>query len=124
MFQVSTIASDDAGMLVFLSVGGMGMFFLVITLAFLAARLASNKHNQDDMEGIMEADEEDFSEHFENIENEGAIFIIEERETFDAVNIVNPQTEEMDKNKAISISIKQQIFSRIVNKVKLRGFTN
>ena len=100
----------------------MGMFFLVITLAFLAARLASNKHNQDDMEGIMEADEEDFSEHFENIENEGAIFIIEERDTFDAVNIVNPQTEEMDKNKAISI--KQQIFSRIVNKVKLRGFTN
>ena len=100
----------------------MGMFCLLITLAFLAARLASNKHNQDDMEGIMEAAEDDFSEHFQNIENEGAIFIIEKRDKFDAVDIVNQQTEERDKNTAISI--KQQIFSRIVNKVKLQGFTN
>ena len=59
MFQVSTTASDGVGMLVFLSVGGMGMFCLVITLAFLAARLAGNKHGQDDMEGIMEAAKED-----------------------------------------------------------------
>ena len=70
----------------------------------------------------MEAAEDDFSEHFQNIENEGAIFIIEKRDKFDAVDIVNQQTEERDKNTAISI--KQQIFSRIVNKVKLQGFTN
>ena len=79
------------------------MFFLVITLAVLAARLASNKHNQDDMEGIMEAAEDEFSEHFENIENEGAIFIIEERDKFDAMDIVNQQTEERDTNTAMSI---------------------
>ena len=70
----------------------------------------------------MEAAEDDFSEHFQNIENEGAIFIIEKRDKFDAVDIVNQQTEERDKNTAISI--KQQIFSRIVNKLKLQGFTN
>ena len=70
----------------------------------------------------MEAAEDDFSEHFQNIENEGEIFIIEKRDKFDAVDIVNQQTEERDKNTAISI--KQQIFSRIVNKVKLQGFTN
>ena len=74
------------------------------------------------MDGIMEAGEEDSSEHFENIENEGAIFTIEERDKFDAVDVVNQQIEESDKNTAFSI--KQQIFNRILNKVKLKGFNN
>ena len=70
----------------------------------------------------MEAGEEDFSEHFENIENEGAIFIIEERDKFDTVDIVNQQIEERDK--PTDISIKQQILNRIVDKVKLQRFNN
>ena len=79
------------------------MFFLVITLAVLAARLASNKHNQDDMEGIMEAAEDEFSEHFENIENEGAIFIIEERDKFDcSQETAPPQTSPYSYNSFLS----------------------
>ena len=55
------------------------MVLLLATLAFLCAKLATNNYNDEDQAGILEDDyEEEYSGHFDTIDNERAIFIIEE----------------------------------------------
>ena len=133
MFQVSSSPSDEMGLLVFLSIGGVGIFLLVIVLTVLAAKLASMIQTQDDMEGIMEAEDDDFSDHFDNIENEAAIFIIDEKDK-PSEDIVFPivsaepiqQIAESDRNASDSMNRpnKQTIMDRILNRVKLLIFAN
>ena len=65
------------------------MFLLVIVLAFLAAKLVTKNDREEDMEGIMEAEEDDFNEQFDSIEDERAIFIIDERFKLNTPDIVN-----------------------------------
>ena len=89
LFQVSPSGADEMGMLVLLSIGGMGMFLLVIVLAFLAAKLATKNNREDDMEGIMEAEEDVFDVHFDSIDNERAIFVIDESSRSNTSDIVN-----------------------------------
>ena len=109
---------------------------LVIVLSVLAAKLASKIQTQDDMEGIMEAEDDDFSDHFDNIENESAIFIIDEKDK-PSEDIVFPivsaepiqQTAESDRNASDSINSlnslnKQTTMDRILNRVKLLRFAN
>ena len=131
MFQVSSSPSDEMGLLVFLSIGGVGIFLLVIVLSVLAAKLASKIQTQDDMEGIMEAEDDDFSDHFDNIENEAAIFIIDEKDK-PSEDIVFPivsaepiqQTAESDRNASDSLNSlnKQTTMDRILNREKLLRF--
>jgi hypothetical protein len=88
------------GMLILLSIVGMGMFLLVILLAFLAAKLVTKNDREDDMEGIMEAEEDVFNDHFDSIDNERAIFIIDERSKLNMPDIVNERilSETIDQN--------------------------
>ena len=108
LFQVSSSASDELGMLVLLSIGGMGMFLLVILLAFLAAKLVTKNNREEDMEGFMEAEVDEFNEHFDNIDSERAIFIVDERSKLNTPDIVNERilsetnnrSDESDRNAA------------------------
>ena len=54
------------------------MFLLVIILTFLAAKLATRNTSKDDTEGLIEGEEDEFSENVDKIENEKAIFTIDE----------------------------------------------
>ena len=78
------------------------MVLLLATLAFLAAKLATKDYNNDeDQAGILEDDyEEEYSGH-DSIDNERAIFIIEESDKFgsleERVNL-SKAIEENDKN--------------------------
>jgi hypothetical protein len=85
-------------MIVFLTAGGIGMVLLLATLAFLAAKLATKNYNDDeDQAGILEDDyEEDYSGHFDTVDNERAIFIIEESDKLgylETVNLPSPNEE-------------------------------
>ena len=128
MFQVSSSESDEMGMLVLLSFVGLGIFLLVLALAFLASKLAREHYSQEDMEGIIDGEDEHCIEHFDSIENEIAIFIIGDKDT---VGIVNPkissetiqQSEEKDE-KIFSTTNERTKFGKIVNTMKLLKFTN
>ena len=106
---------------------------LVIVLSVLAAKLASKIQTQDDMEGIMEAEDDDFSDHFDNIENDAAIFIIDEKDK-PSEYIVFPivsaepiqQIAESDRNASDSMNRlhKQTTMDRILNRLKLLIFAN
>ena len=87
--QVSPSSVDEIEMLILLSIGGMGMFLLVIVLAFLAAKLATKNSREEDMEGIMEAKEDEFNVHFDRFHNERAIFVIDESSRSNTSDIVN-----------------------------------
>ena len=124
--QVSTSQPDEMGMLVFLSIVGMGMFLLVLALAFLAARLARQNDGQDDVEKIIDPEDESF----DSVENERAIFIIGEMDKFDTEDIVIPRVvsekikkkEESDGDAAAGADSKQRRI--IVNTMKLLRYTN
>jgi hypothetical protein len=122
---------DELGMLVLLSIGGMGMFLVVILLAFLAAKLVTKNSREEDMEGIMEAEEDTFNEHFESIDNERAIFIIDERSKLNTPDTVNDrilsetieQCYESDKNTA-NMENKNSIIERLLKTFKMLRFSN
>ena len=97
-------AADDLGMIVLLTAGGIGMVLLLATLAFLAAKLATKNHTDDDQEGILEDDYEEENSGHDSIDNERAIFIIEESDKFCSLETVNKfkTIEETDKNKLTS----------------------
>ena len=98
---MSTISSDELGMLLMLGAVGLGVFLLVAALACLAGKLA-NKNFQDlEQERIIQEEDEDF----DNMESEGAIFIIDEGAEFDGPGIpslapgqkVIPRDEELPR---------------------------
>ena len=82
------------------------MFLLVIALAFLAAKLASKNDLPSELEGILGAEDEEYNEHFDIMDNERAIFIIDESLKLDTLDIVvdqfvpetNEPSEESDNN--------------------------
>ena len=101
------------------------MFLVVIALAFLAAKLATKNDLDEDLEGILEADDDEYNEHFDGIDNERAIFIIDESHKIDTPDIVNSeflsetieQSEETDKN-APKAKNKQTKSGRIMSTLK------
>ena len=121
LFQVS----DARGMIVLLTAGGIGMVLLLATLAFLAFKLATKNYTEDDQEGILEDDyEEEYSGH-DSIDNERAIFIIEESDKFGSIERVNlfKTIEETDKN--IITSKEEQIHPlKVTNLLKQINFAN
>ena len=121
--QVSTSQPDEIGMLVFLSIVGMGMFLLFLALAFLAARLARQNDGQDDVEEIVDPEDDYFCEHFDSIENERAIFIIGEDIVIsrDATEKRKKQEESDDNAAAVADSKQTRI---IVNKMKVLIYTS
>ena len=121
VFQVSSSPSEESGMLLLLSLGGMGVFLLVIGLAFLAATLASKNHGQDDMDGILEAEEDDFN----SIENERAVFIIGEMDKFETKDLSESIHEKEGSDNIVPYSINRHaMLEKIVKTVKLKGFNN
>ena len=112
-------------MIVLLTAGGIGMVLLLATLAFLAFKLATKNYTEDDQEGILEDDyEEEYSGH-DSIDNERAIFIIEESDKFGSIERVNlfKTIEETDKN--IITSKKEQINPlKVTNILKQIIFAN
>jgi hypothetical protein len=106
-------------MLALLIAGGIGMVLLLATLAFLAVKLATKDYNNDeDQAGILEDDyEEEYSGHFDTIDNERAIFIIEER--------VNLSREIEGTDKIVTTSKEEQINPReMTNLLKQLSFAN
>ena len=107
------------------------MFLLVIVLAFLAAKLATKNNREEDMEGIMEAEEDDFNEHFDSIDNERAIFIIDERSKLNTPVIVNErilsetpdQSNENDRN-AANLENKSSKIERSMSTFQILRFSN
>ena len=107
------------------------MFLLVILLAFLAAKLVTKNNREEDMEGIMEAEEDEFNEHFDSVENEGAIFIIDERSKLNIPDIVNDrilsetieQSYESDKN-AANMEYKSSKIERLMSTFQKLRFSN
>ena len=99
------------------------MVLMLATLAFLAAKLLTK--NYEDQEGILEDDyEEEYSGH-DSIDNERAIFIIEESDKFGSIERVNlfKTIEETDKN--IITSTKEQINPlKVTNFLKQISFAN
>merc|ERR1719233_38877 len=89
--QVTPSPSEELGMLVALSVGGIVMFLLVIILTVLAAKLVTKDTTKDDTERIMDAEDDEFGDHFENIENEKAIFTIDEMSKFGSNQKICPK---------------------------------
>ena len=67
------------------------MFLLVIILTVLAAKLVTKDASKDDRERIMDADDDEFSDHLENIENEKAIFTIDEMSKFGSNQKICPE---------------------------------
>ena len=119
------------GMLVLLSVGGMGMFLLVILLAFLAAKLAAKNTREEDMEGIMEAEEDEYNQHFDSLDNERAIFIIDERSKLNTPDIVNDRmiSENTEQNNANdknteNMDNKHSKLERLMKTFKILRFLN
>ena len=107
------------------------MFLLVILLAFLAAKLVTKNTREEDMEGIMEAEEDQFNEHFDSIDNERAIFIIDERSKLTTPEIVNERilsepTEENDESgrNAANMENKMSKIERLLSTLKMRRFSN
>ena len=101
------------------------MFLLVIGLAFLAANLASKNHGQDEMEGILEAEEDDFKDYFDSIENERAIFIIGEMDKFETKDLSESIHEKEGSDNIAPYSINRHaMLEKIVKTVKLQGFNN
>ena len=109
MFQ----ASDDRGMIVLLTVGGIGLVLLLSTFAFLADKLATKNHNADDQEGIMEDDyEEEYSGHIDTIDNERAIFIIEERNKLSCLERINDSNPFEETEKIVTTRKEEEIKSK------------
>ena len=132
MLQVSLGGVDEMGMLVLLSIGGMGMFLLVIVLAFLATKLVTRDNGEEDREGIMRAYEEnDFNEHFDSLDDERAIFIIDESSKLSTPNIVNEkilsgtneQSGESDRNE-VNFENKSSVIRRVLNTFNILRFVN
>ena len=102
------------------------MVLLLATLAFLAAKLATKNHTDDDQEGILEDDyEEEYRGHFDTVDNERAIFIIEESDKLGSLERVNlpPKNEETDK--IVPTSKEEQIKPRNINNLlKQLSFDN
>ena len=97
------------------------MFLLVIGLAFLAATLASKNHGQDDMEGILEAEEDDFN----SIENERAIFIIGEMDKFETKDLSESIHENAGSENIAPYSINSHtMLENIVKTVEIQGLNN
>ena len=101
------------------------MFLLVIALTFLAAKLASKNDLHSDLEGILGPEDEEYNEHFDIMDNERAIFIIDESIKLGTPDIVvdqfEPETiehsEECDKN-ASKTKDSQTKSGRIMNMFK------
>ena len=105
------------------------MFLLVILLAFLAVKLVTKNTREEDMEAIMEAEEDQFNDHFDSIDNEGAIFIIDESSKLTTPDIVNDrilhetnyQSNESDRNLA-NIENKSSKVERLLKTFKIMKF--
>ena len=119
-------ASADRGMIILLTVGGMGLVLLLSTLAFLAAKLATKNHNADDQEGIMEDDyEEEYSGHIDTIDNERAIFIIEERKKLSCLEKMNVSNPFEETDKIVTTRKEEEINPRkMTNLLKQLSFSN
>jgi uncharacterized UPF0160 family protein len=121
---------DEMGMLVLLSIVGMGMFLLLILLAFLAAKVVTKNNTEEDMEGIVEAEEDEFSEHLDSIDNARAIFIIGERSKSNTSDIVNEkilsettdQSDESGRNTA-NMENKSSKIERLMSTFKILRFS-
>ena len=70
-------------MLLMLGAVGLGVFLLVAALACLAGKLANKNFQDVEQERIIQEEDEDF----DNMESEGAIFIIDEGAEFDGPGI-------------------------------------
>ena len=62
--------------LVFLGIGGLGVLVLVIVLPVAAHKLKKRNTFEADMERIVEAEDEEYSDMFDIIEENNAIFFI------------------------------------------------
>ena len=107
------------------------MFLLVILLAFLAAKLVTRNTREEDMEGIMEAEEDQFNEDFDSVDNERAIFIIDERSKLTTPEIVNERilsepTEQNDESgrNAANMENKSSKVERLMKTFKILRFLN
>lgn len=115
--QVSSISSDELGMLLMLGMVGMGVFLLVAALACLAGKLANKNFQDVEQERIMQEEEDDL----ENIENEGAIFIIDEGTEFDGPgipSIAHGQKVEPSKRGVSDLSRCGVSFRRTIQELK------
>ena len=103
------------------------MFLLLIVLAFLAAKLVTKNNREEDMEGIMEAEEDEFNEHFDSIDNERAIFIIDERSKLNTPDIVNdrilPETNDQSDRNAANMENKSSKLERLMNTFNMFRFS-
>ena len=102
------------------------MVLLLATLAFLAAKLATKNYNDEDQAGILEDDyEEEYSGHFDTIDNERAIFIIEESDKLSSLERVNLSKEIEETEKIVTTSKEEQINPReMTNLLKQLSFAN
>ena len=92
-------------MLILLALVGLGVFLLIAALAFLAGKLASKNYYDQEQEGIIQDDCEEYHEDIDSIDNEGAIFIIDESIMLDSPCLnnrssVNNPSEQSDKNES------------------------
>ena len=117
LLQVSSISSDELGMLLMLGMVGMGVFLLVAALACLAGKLANKNFQDVEQERIMQEEEDDL----DNIENEGAIFIIDEGTEFDGPgipSIAHGQKVEPSKRGVSDLSRCGVSFRRTIQELK------
>ena len=86
-------------MLFMLGLVGLGVFILVAALACLAGKLASKNFQDQEREMIVQEEEEDY----DNIDSEGAIFVIEEGAVFDSPGInSNTHEQRLARTKGVS----------------------
>ena len=75
IFQISSSPADVLGVFVLMSIGGIGMFMLVITLIVLTAKFVVKTTFDESRDIIIKAeDDED-----DDVENECALFIIDDK---------------------------------------------
>ena len=81
---------DAVGQVVLLMTGVLGIFFLITTLVFLASKLLTKNNASEDQVGMLgDEDEEEYDEYVDIIDNQWAIFTVDDSEINDIKNAVN-----------------------------------
>ena len=86
MFQISSGPTDVMEVLVLIGIGGVGIVMLVIILTVLTAKLVIRNTLDEATENIIEEDEDD--EDDVDVEDECALFIIDERYNLDTEGLL------------------------------------
>ena len=108
--------SDSLGMILTITIGGIGMFLLVLAISFLAAQiLVKNREVFADEDGLMECEVYECGEVIdvsEEIETDRDIFIIQ---TDEGLGNKVDNSLQISANWTKTVNIKEQISSKILN---------